>query len=278
METTTETRPLALQLWTVREAFEADRAAALRRTRELGFQAVEPYGVVGDGSRPAGERITRAREFRRLLGDNGLVACAVHGPVPDDEGFEAMFDEMEEIGTDTLIMPFPGEIAGVEAPLESADGMKAATERLNACARAAGARGLTVGYHNHYQEFAAFPDGSGLTPWDVLWANADPSVIAEVDVYWAQTGCGDAAEVVAELGARATLLHVKDGPADTVSMETVLGEGSLDLPAILTAARHARWHIVELDDWTGDLFEASVLGGRWLVEGGWSTWEREAGR
>jgi len=272
----TPPRPLALQLFTVREAFEADRAAALRRTRELGFQAVEPYGVVGNSRLAPAERIARAREFRRLLDDNGLVACSVHGPVPADDGFELIFDEMAEIGTDTLIMPFPGEIAGVEAPLESADGMRAATERLNACVRAAGSRGLTVGYHNHYQEFAAFPDGSGLTPWDVLWTHADPALVAEVDVYWAQTGCGDAAEVVADLGERVTLLHVKDGPADTVGMETVLGEGTLDLPAILTAAGHARWHIVELDDWTGDLFEASVLGGRWLVEGGWSTWEREA--
>jgi sugar phosphate isomerase/epimerase len=268
----TDARPLALQLWTVREAYQADPAAALRRAREAGFRAVEPYGVVGDGSLPADQRLARVRRVRRQLDDNGLVACSVHGPIPPDGEFELLFDELAELGTDTLIMPFPGEIAGVDAPLESADGMKAATERINACARAAASRGLTVGYHNHYHEFAPFPGGDGLTPWDVLWQYADPSVIAEVDVYWAQAGCGDAASVVARLGERATLLHVKDGPADTVSMETVLGEGVLDLDAILTAATHARWHIVELDDWSGEMFEGARLGARWLVDRGWSRW------
>jgi sugar phosphate isomerase/epimerase len=266
-------RPLALQLWTVREAFEADPAAALRRARESGFQAVEPYGVVGDSRLTAAERLAQVRLMRRRLDDNGLTVCSVHGPIPPDTEFELLFDELAEVGTDTLIVPFPGEIAGVPAPLESADGMKAATERINACAQAAGSRGLTVGYHNHYHEFAPFADGSGLTPWDVLWRDADPSVVAEVDVYWAQAGCGDAAKVVAELGERATLLHVKDGPADTVSMETVLGEGTLDLPAILAAGEHVRWHIVELDDWSGDMFEGAALGARWLLEHGWSRWE-----
>lgn len=29
-------------------------------------------------------------------------------------------------------------------------------------------------------------------------------------------------------------------------------------------------------EWTGDMFDGAALGGRWLVEHGWSTWDLEA--
>ncbi len=269
----TQARPLALQLYTVRDAFLADRGGCLARTRDLGFRAVEAFGVVGDTSKGGGERLAAARQFRQELDEHGLAVCSVHGPVTPADDFELLFDELETLRTDTLIMPWPGQIHGVADPLSGADAMKAATERLNDCARAAAARGLTVGYHNHHQEFTPFPDGSGLTPFEVLWREADPALVAEVDMYWAQTGHGDAAEVVRSLGDRVTLLHVKDGPADTTGPQTTVGEGTLDVPAVLTAAGAAAWHIIELDGWTGDVFEGSAIGARWCVENGFSRWD-----
>ena len=47
-----------------------------------------------------------------------------------------------------------------------------------------------------------------------LFDALDPDVIAEVDIYWAKVGGVDPAALVAELGERAALLHVKDGPAE----------------------------------------------------------------
>jgi sugar phosphate isomerase/epimerase len=271
----TPPRPLALQLYTVREALAADRPAALARAAGLGFRAVEAFGAVGDVERTADERLAAARQLRRELDEHGLSVCSVHGPVTPDADFELLFDELQTLGTDTLVVPWPGGIHGVADPLGGADAMKAATERINSCVRAAAPRGLTVGYHNHHQEFAPLPDGSGLTAFDVLWREADPALVAEVDIYWAQTGHGDAAEVVRSLGDRVTLLHVKDGPATTTGVQTTVGNGTLDVPAVLTAATAARWHIVELDTLDGDVFEGAAAGARWCADRGFSRWETD---
>ena len=210
--------------------------------------------------------------FRRLLDDNGLVACAVHGPIPADAEFEALFDEMEAVGTDCLIAAHPTAVAGCESALDSADGVRALAERLNACAAYAATRGMTVGYHNHWHEFDVL-DG-GRVAFDLLWEHLDPGVVAEVDIYWAQVGSGDPASVIDALGERVRLLHVKDGPADTENPQTALGQGRVDLDGALAAGRHARWHIVELDDCATDMFDAAGAGGAWLVEHGWSRWDR----
>ena len=82
-------------------------------------------------------------------------------------------------------------------------------------------------------------------------------MFAEVDVYWARVGGVDPADLVAALGDRARRIHVKDGPAtDAAQPMVAVGEGALDIPAVLAAAKHSEWHVVELDECDTDLFEA----------------------
>jgi sugar phosphate isomerase/epimerase len=268
-----EPRPLALQMWTIREIFDTDPAQALRRAAELGFRAVEPYGVIGRQDVPAAERIEQAAALRRLLDDIGLTVCSIHGPVPADSEFEALFDEMETLGIDCLIAAAPPAIAGCESALSSTDGVRRMADRLNACAARAATRGISVGYHNHWHEFDVLDDGA--VPFDVLWRHLEPEVVAEIDIYWAHVGTGDPAAVIEALGERVRFLHVKDGPADTENPQTALGHGGIDLDAALAAGTHARWHIVELDD-AADVFGSAVAGGEWLVEHGWSRWAIDA--
>jgi sugar phosphate isomerase/epimerase len=65
---------------------------------------------------------------------------------------------------------------------------------------------------------------------------------------------------------RAPLLHLKDGPADDPKAPmTALGDGAMDLPAIL-AASHASWHIVELDRCAGDMWRAIEDSFHYLTE------------
>lgn len=262
-------RPLALQLWTVRDALAADRSRALQRVAEIGFRAVEPFGIGGAGA-AAAERVAASEELRRQLDDNGLTACAVHGRVPGDDELDAVFDEVAALGADTLIAPAPGQVDGCEDAFASRDGLRQLADRLNAAAARGAAYGISVGYHNHWAEWDALPDGTA--GYDVLWEHADPAVVAEVDVYWAQVGGQEPGAVIASLGQRAQLLHVKDGPAEVGSPQLALGEGVLDLPAILAAGTHVRWHVVELDDCATDVVTAASLGGQWLVANGWSRW------
>jgi sugar phosphate isomerase/epimerase len=63
------------------------------------------------------------------------------------------------------------------------------------------------------------------------------------------------------------LLHAKDGDGQLGAPSTALGEGIVDLPAVLDAARAAQWHVVELegmDDTT--IWPALEASARYLVD------------
>jgi hypothetical protein len=66
--------PLALQLYTVRQALSENRPAAIARTAEMGFRAVEAFGI-GVPSKDPAERLADARP---------AVARALHHRVRPD--------------------------------------------------------------------------------------------------------------------------------------------------------------------------------------------------
>jgi sugar phosphate isomerase/epimerase len=58
----------------------------------------------------------------------------------------------------------------------------------------------------------------------------------------------DPVGVVKRFGKRAPLLHIKDGPAVQEQPMVALGEGAMDIPAIVAAGQgFTEWIIVELD-------------------------------
>jgi sugar phosphate isomerase/epimerase len=207
------------------------------------------------------------------LDDNDLAVCAAHGQLPAaDIDLDAVMEELAVLGTDCLVAAAPVAIEGCADALSSVDGIRAMADRLTACAERAARYGVTLAYHNHAHEFAPLPDGR--LPYEVLWRNAGPDVVAEVDVYWVMAGGQDPAAVIAGLAERVRLVHLKDGPADTTLPQTPLGQGSVDIEAVLAAADgHVRWHIVELDGGPTDVFAAAGTGAAWLVDRGWSRWD-----
>jgi len=65
---------------------------------------------------------------------------------------------------------------------------------------------------------------------------------------------------------------VKDGPADAPPSPMVaVGDGAVDIPAVLAAAPGARWHVVELDRCATDMFEAVERSYDFLVGAGYSS-------
>ncbi|MGC8781906.1 MAG: sugar phosphate isomerase/epimerase family protein, partial [Anaerolineae bacterium] len=74
----------------------------------------------------------------------------------------------------------------------------------------------------------------------------------------------DPVQAIREAGPRATLLHIKDGPANTTDPMVAVGEGVMDFPAILKAASYAEWLIVELDRCATDMAEAVAKSVRYL--------------
>lgn len=260
--------PLAVQLYTFRTAIAEDRPAALARTKQAGFSAVEPFGVGGFGD-DAADRLDKVKDLRSQLDANGLTAIATHG-VWSLSTLGSVLDEIAVLGTDRLIAPAPGCIEGHGDAMKSADGVKRFADALNASAEQAAAAKVQIGYHNHAFEWVELDDGS--TAYDLLVDRLDPRVFLEVDIYWAATAGQDPATVIGRYDDRVRLLHVKDGPAVKDELQVPIGGGSVDNIAAIRSGGGVEYAIVELDDCAGDPFDAAKTGAEWLVAQGMARW------
>ena len=73
-------------------------------------------------------------------------------------------------------------------------------------------------------------------------------------------------QVVEELGERAPLLHIKDGPCAAEKDMQAIGEGKMDFPPIIEASHGTcDWLIVELDRCETDMMEAVEKSYQYLV-------------
>ncbi|MEV5978634.1 sugar phosphate isomerase/epimerase [Streptomyces sp. NPDC052114] len=236
------TRPLSVQLYSVRDQLAADREGTLRRLASLGYGAVEAYDVLDD-----------AKGLRRIVDALGLTVSGAHvmqllGPEPGP-----VLDAVATLGTDLAIVP-----AGVpHEEFTSRDGLARTAERLNSLAKKAERHGLRVGYHNHWWEIeprfdAADGAADEARPHavEILAGLLDPAVFLEVDTYWAAVGGAEVPGLLRRLGDRVRALHLKDGPGTKEDPNVAVGGGTMPVPEILAAAPHA-WRIVEFDSCAG---------------------------
>ncbi|KUF14663.1 sugar phosphate isomerase/epimerase family protein [Streptomyces silvensis] len=232
-------RPLSVQLYSVRTESAADRAGTLGRLAAMGYGAVEAFDVTDD-----------AAGLRRITDDLGLDVSGAHvvQVLTGDPG--RVFDAVATLGTDLAIVPagFPHE------DFTAYDGLARVAERLNSLAARAGEHGLRLGYHNHWWEIEPrLADHGGRHALEVLAELLDPAVFLEVDTYWAAVGGADVPALLGRLGERVAALHLKDGPGTKDDPNVAVGGGTMPVPEVLDAAPGA-WRVVEFDACAGDLF------------------------
>jgi sugar phosphate isomerase/epimerase len=249
----------SLQLFTVREALEADLNATLAEVAKRGFTATEAYNFVGN-----------AEALAAALKANGLVAPTGHAflastsfvnpdgssstvpvPTPDE-----VFDAAETLGMTIVIDPYTHPTRW-----QTREQVEQTAELLNAAAEIAEGRGLRVGYHNHGHELEANIDGQ--TGLELLASLLDPRVVLEVDLYWAARAGVDPVALVERLGSRVVAVHVKDGTLDAEAIKAYppadqvpAGEGVVPLAQAISALPGLEYAIVEFDHFNGDLFDA----------------------
>lgn len=238
---------LSLQLYSVRRELEADPGGTLRRIADLGYESVELFGFVG-----------RAELFAGLLRDSGLRAISGHAHLLDTPDVAGVLRDASLLGLTTVIDPaIPRERWGSRPHIEES------ARALAAVADLAAGSGLEVGYHNHEWELESTVDGRAAL--EVFAEVLDPRVVLEVDTFWVEVGGVSAPALLTRLGDRVRYLHMKDGPLsrDTLT-QLPLGQGALDVPAILAAAPRAH-RVVEFDDHDGDIFTAVEASRRFLI-------------
>lgn len=242
------TSPIAVQLYSLREA--ADFEESVRRVAAMGYAGVETAGKYGVSPKSA----------RALFDALGLQVAGAHSPLPIGDNKNAVLDTMHDLGTAVIVCPWADP-----QHFRSLEGIQRFADQLNEADAVARDHGLRLIYHNHDFEFIPLPDGS--LPHHHLQRLTAPTVGFEVDTYWVKVGGSDPVEVVRDLGARAPLLHIKDGHIDPRAPMLPIGDGAMDFPSIVAAAS-ADWLIVEFDQCATDIFQAVEKSFRYLVDKG----------
>jgi sugar phosphate isomerase/epimerase len=228
----------SLQLYTVRKPLEEDLAGTIAKVAAIGFTNVEPYNFVAT-----------ADELAAALAANGLSAPSGHAPLlraDQDEIFRAA----NKLGIETVIDPHVDR-----AQWATEEDIKATAAALNEAAAKGAGYGIRVGYHNH--EFELETQINGRSGLEILAENLNPEVLLEVDTYWAAVGGEDPVELLKRLGNRVRFIHIKDGPLTMVDEDQVaVGSGKVPVWDVISAATALEVGVVELDDFTGDIFDA----------------------
>jgi sugar phosphate isomerase/epimerase len=232
---------LALQLYTLRDRLGQDFAGTLAQIAEIGYRFVETAFW------PAGMTVDQAA---LLLKQAGLTPMAAHIELPlgDQEG--PVLAALATLGcTRAIWHGWPQD-----PDYSSLAGIKRLAERYNRANQLLRQHGYSFGLHNHWWEFEPVEN---RFPYQLLLSELDPTIFFELDTYWIKTAGRDPAQVISEVGQRATVLHIKDGPAVKGAPMTAVGDGTQDFTAILQAsAGAAGWLVVELDECASDMLTA----------------------
>jgi sugar phosphate isomerase/epimerase len=232
--------PIAVQLYTVREAAQADYAGTLRKIAEMGFVGVETAGFPGMTPEEAG----------KLYKELGLEVVAAHSQLPVGDRKNEIIETMSAIGCKRIVQPAFGK-----DHYQSINQIKCTCELFNEAADYAAKYGISIGTHNHWWEYEQV---EGRYIYEVMRESLEPNIFFELDTYWVKVAGHDPVEVIKQMGNRAPLLHIKDGPADAIESDMVaVGNGVMDWDQIIPAAESsAEWLIVELDRCATDMLEA----------------------
>ena len=241
---------LGVQLYSVRDAMKTDMPGTFRRLAAMGYAGVETAFW------PDGVTLQRAS---RALRDAGLSVSSCHVELPIGDKRQVMLDTAKVFNTTRVIWHgWPEDLR-----YRSIEGTTRLAAIYNQANKIAKDNGLKFGLHNHWWEYRT--KVSGKYVYEVLLEQLDPDIFFEVDTYWVKVAGQDPATIVSRLGARAQMLHIKDGPAvynemlaiDNPDPMTAVGKGTLNFPAIARAANgHAEWMVVEADKVAGDMFSA----------------------
>lgn len=245
--------PLGIQLYTLREQIGESFENVLRRVADIGYAGVEFGGFYGESPASAA----------RLVNDLALQISSMHASTPFRDNLTSTIDIAQTLGVNRVVCAWypPESFATLET-------IRTTCDELNTANQIFRGNNLELHYHNHWQECARVGD---KYVYQHMLALLEPTIGFEVDVYWAKTAGVDPAAMLRELGSRAPLLHIKDGPATMDADMTAVGDGVVDIAAISNASQDtAEWWIVELDRCATDMLQAVEKSFQYITQRGFA--------
>ncbi|HEY0433273.1 MAG TPA: sugar phosphate isomerase/epimerase [Chitinophagaceae bacterium] len=246
----TQLAKIALQLYTVRDQVSKDARGTLEKIAAMGIDTVETAFWP--------ETIS-VKQAAALLKNAGLKVCSAHVELPIGNQKDRMLEIADSFQCKRVIWHGWPE----DKRYSSLAGTKELVGIYNEANGFAKSHGLQFGLHNHWWEYRNKVDGRFV--YEILHEMVDPDIFFEIDTYWVKVAGQNPAGIVAKFGARAPLLHIKDGPAkwsdelpkDNPDPMVPVGQGVQDFPAIVKAANgNTQVMVVEMDKTAMDVFSA----------------------
>jgi|SRR3954470_9893285 sugar phosphate isomerase/epimerase len=219
--------PIGLELYSLRNECKTDLPGMLAAVAKIGYKGVEFAGYHG----------WSAQELRKMLDDNGLIACGTHTPFETVKG-----DKLKEtiafnktIGNKFIIVPWMNETQSRQEWLDR-------VKLFNELAVTLKPEGMWIGYHAHAHDFKKVGD---VSAWDLFFGSTKPEVIMQLDTSNCRDGGADPVAVLKKYPGRARSIHIKSHGAGP---EAVIGEGDIDWPAVFAFCEHqgrTEWYVVE---------------------------------
>ncbi|WP_299516420.1 TIM barrel protein [Mucilaginibacter sp.] len=248
---------IGLQLYTVRDAMQADPAAALAKVAQVGYNSVEGATYTGDEKFYGMD----TKSFSKVLKQNGLVMLSSHYRLGEEQtngkdtpgtmlhDWDKAVEDAHEVGLKYMVCAYLSnpERGSLDHYKKLADDFNTAGEK---CKKA----GIQFCYHNHDFEFI---QQDGKYPYETLLKNTDKDAVKmEMDLYWVTKAKQDPIALINENPGRFPLFHVKDMDNTPKANFTEVGNGIIDFKKIFTHADKAgmKYFFVEQDRTPGDPF------------------------
>lgn len=203
-------RPLAVQLYSLRDYAQKDFTGVLKRVADIGYKAVEPAGFWNLS--PA--------EFKKIIADLGLEMHSSHTPWARNlKDVNEMCDMLGILGLDKVVCGYS------PSDFNDLDAIKRTADNTNALQAAFAKAGITLFQHNHACEFERI---DGRIKYQV-YAELCPTLKFQFDAFWSTNfGTEDAVEMLNLFAARTILLHLKDGMLHQNAAGQKFVDGMLD--------------------------------------------------
>jgi sugar phosphate isomerase/epimerase len=234
-----------LQLYSLRDIFKTNPAAALDQVKAWGIKNVETYNTP----------TPTAAELRKLMDDRGIKAIAGHfGYERYEKDLPKVIEEAKALGVEYAGLAWIPHVPAMFG-METVD--KAAAH-FNAWGEELSKHGLKFFYHCHGYEFKPIAEGETKTFMDVLIEKTKPEFVSfEMDVFWVVHPGADPVKYLEKYPNRWHLVHLKDiqkgartgvytGSAPKEQC-VVMGTGQIQWQPIMDAAKKSgvKHYIIE---------------------------------
>ena len=225
-------------LYTLRGECARDLEGTLRAGREIGFEGVELFDLLGRDAHGPCVRCSTSSGSRSAARHTVLDAI--------ENDLDELADELRELGTDRLVL------AWIPPPASSAEADGGGGADRRGRSRGSRAAGLRLGFHNHDGELRPLDDGR--TVLDRLLELPPERLFLEVDLGWAWFAGVEPADLVAAgRAARAARARQGHRRRRRAALRALSATATSATRSVLPAIRGlgVEWLLVEQDETEG---------------------------